>query len=448
MRNFSCTLALLCFAVPVLVHAAPPTVTIIISHDTIYPTATVESGVATTTVIDICFSEQVQARASIKIMSPSGIMIRSLYSSSGTVTNPKPYVWDGTNDSGALVADGIYTVLISATSNEGNGPMTDSSKTITVASSDNSDSSSDVSDATDNSSATTSTNDTATEDTTVSSSSGGPAVYLPIPTLHIVTAGNRTISSSADVAFTAAVYDGNGNKRDDALVTWSFGDGMQKTGTSVFHAYYDPGEYLAVVHASTPDGGDTRSEAVMTVEKAGIAIASVSARGITLINNDTRTLDLSLWRLSAGGQEFKIPMDTEILANHTILFPSQVIELPIAGSASLLYPSGEVAATYPATVAASETNTTLQPSAPAASYGKTQAVDPVTSTKTNIQENDEAVAAPAATTKLAAAGAALPATSSTPASSNNSRASGLFHSPWTFGLLGVITAAGGAFILL
>ena len=88
-------------------------------------------------------------------------------------------------------------------------------------------------------------------------------------------------------------------------------------------------------------------------------------------------------------------MDTEILANHTILFPSQVIELPIAGSASLLYPSGEVAATYPATVAASETNTTLQPSAPAASYGKTQAVDPVTSTKTNIQENDEAVAAPA-----------------------------------------------------
>ena len=51
---------------------------------------------------------------------------------------------------------------------------------------------------------------------------------------------------------------------------------MQKTGTSVFHAYYDPGEYLAVVHASTPDGGDTRSEAVMTVEKAGIAIASVS----------------------------------------------------------------------------------------------------------------------------------------------------------------------------
>ena len=156
-----------------------PTVTIIISHDTIYPTATVESGVATTTVIDICFSEQVQARASIKIMSPSGIMIRSLYSSSGTVTNPKPYVWDGTNDSGALVADGIYTVLISATSNEGNGPMTDSSKTITVASSDNSDSSSDVSDATDNSSATTSTNDTATEDTTVSSKrwTGGIFTY-------------------------------------------------------------------------------------------------------------------------------------------------------------------------------------------------------------------------------------------------------------------------------
>jgi Lamin Tail Domain/PKD domain len=289
---------------------------------------------------------------------------------------------------------------------------------------------------------------TTTTDATNSSQSGGPAVYLPIPTLHIVTSGNRTISANADTAFTAVVYDSKGNKRDDALVTWSFGDGMRKTGASVLHEYYDSGEYVAVVHAATPDGGDASSEVVVTVKDASIKIASVSSRGITLANSDSRTLDLSLWRLSMGGQEFKIPEDTEILAGHTILFPSQVIELPIAGSASLLYPSGEVAATYPVTVAASETNATLQPSAPAASYGKVQAVDPVTSTKTNIQENEEAVAAPAATTKLAAAGAALPATSSTPASSNNSRVSGLFHSPWTFGLLGVMTAAGGAFILL
>jgi len=261
--------------------------------------------------------------------------------------------------------------------------------------------------------------------------------------LHIVTSGDRTVSSGAETAFTAVVYDGKGNKRDDAMVTWSFGDGMRKTGASVFHEYYDPGEYLAVVHATTADGGDALHEIVVTVKDASIRIASISARGITLMNSDSRTLDLSLWRLSAGGQEFKIPADTHILAGHTILFPSQVIELPAADSAFLLYPSGEVAATYPPVQV-------MQPSASPASFNQVQAArldeaparqgEPVISTATNIQTHDEGVRAPAATTKLAAAGAALP--------SVPKKANGLLNSPWTLSLLGVIAVAGGAFIFL
>ncbi|MBI2037267.1 MAG: lamin tail domain-containing protein [Candidatus Liptonbacteria bacterium] len=149
--------------------------------------------------------------------------------------------------------------------------------------------------------------------TVASSSGGGPTEYLPIPALRIITNGDRTVSSGADIAFTAAVYDGKGNKRDDAMVTWSFGDGMRRTGASVFHKYYDPGEYLAVVRATTSDGGDARRDIVITVKNAGIKIVSVSSRGITLANSDSRTLDLSLWRLSMGGQEFRIPADTQIL---------------------------------------------------------------------------------------------------------------------------------------
>ncbi len=203
------------------------------------------------------------------------------------------------------------------------------------------------------------------------SSGGGPAEYLPIPVLRILTGGDRTISSGADTAFTAAVYDGKGNKRDDATVTWSFGDGMRRTGTNVFHAYYDPGEYLAVVHASTPDGGDTVDNIVVTVKDARIKIASISSRGITLVNSDSRTLDLSSWRLSAGGKEFKIPADTQILAGRSILFRIQVIDLPVTGSALLLYPSGEVAASYPemtTTVSVSP----LQPSAREVSFNRAQ----------------------------------------------------------------------------
>ncbi|MDP2665461.1 MAG: helix-hairpin-helix domain-containing protein [bacterium] len=275
-----------------------------------------------------------------------------------------------------------------------------------------------------------------TTETTIAPPPNG--YYLPIPMLRIVTSGSRTVSSGAETAFTAAVYDSKGNKRDDALVRWSFGDGMQRAGASVFHKYYDPGEYLAIVHATTADGGDALAEMVVTVKDASIKIASVSSRGITLINNDSRTLDLSLWRLSMGGQEFKIPENTQILAGRTILFPSQVIELPTAQSALLLYPSGEVAAAYPAIAAIQNP----QPSSGTVSYKKVSEVEPILSARANDQVHENAVGAPAAETELAAAGAAL----SSPAPT--SRAMGIFKSPWTLGFLGVVALAGSVFIFL
>lgn len=275
-------------------------------------------------------------------------------------------------------------------------------------------------------------------------SGGGPAEYLPIPMLRILGGGDRTVSSGADTAFTAAVYDGKGNKRDDAVVAWSFGDGMRRTGASVFHAYYNSGEYIAVVRATTSDGGDALDDMVVTVQDAGIRITSISSRGITLANNDSRTLDLSLWRLSMGGQEFKIPEDTQILAGRTILFPSQVIELPIADSASLLYPSGEVAATYPVVTTVLEKTILQQPSSGTVSYKKVSEVEPILNASANTQAHENAVGAPAVAMELAAAGAALP---SSPLA-DQPRAGGLFRSPWFLGLLGVIALAGSAFIFL
>jgi len=290
-----------------------------------------------------------------------------------------------------------------------------------------------------------STSTSTVQDAIAHSSSVGPAEYLPIPTLRIITGGARTISAGADTAFTATVYDSKGNKRDDAFVTWSFGDGMKRTGASVFHAYYDPGEYIVVVHATTSDGGDMLVENIVTVKDASIKIASVSARGIALTNNSSRTLDLSLWRLSAGGKEFKIPTDTQILSGRTILFPSQIIQLPISNTASLLYPSGEVAATYPANTASSQMNASMQPSPAIVGYKQTQTIEPIISTKTNIQKNDEAVLAPAAATELAAAGAALP---DSPKTSPQTGATGIFKSSWTLGFIGVVALAASAFIFL
>ncbi len=288
----------------------------------------------------------------------------------------------------------------------------------------------------------------ATAVTAPSSLSSSPPEYLPIPTLHIVVGPDRIVSAGADTAFTAVVYDGKGNKRNDAMVTWSFGDGMRRTGASVFHSYYDPGEYAVVVRAATPDGGDVANEILISVKDVRIKIASVSPRGIILGNSDSRTLDLSLWRLLAGGQEFKIPVDTKILAGRSILFPSQVTGLPASGAAFLLYPSGEMAASYPeipATVVAPLT----QPSVLKTSSNKVQVIESVINTKKNIQTYEEAVLAPTAATEIAAVGAAFLASSSFEqelSSAADSRVSGIFSSPWTLGFLGVVVLASTAFI--
>jgi competence protein ComEA len=98
------------------------------------------------------------------------------------------------------------------------------------------------------------------------------------------------------------------------------------------------------------------------------------------------------------------------------------------------------------TAATPPTQTAAQPPAPHASSNTGQPVEPITSTKKDLQTNDEAVNAPAVANELAAAGAALPP--AVPAAvTTTSRASGLF-SVWTLGLLGVIVVAGGAFILI
>lgn len=298
--------------------------------------------------------------------------------------------------------------------------------------------------------ATTASSTASTTATGTIASGGGLAEYVPIPALRIVTTGDRSVSVGADVAFSASIYDGKGNKRSDAVVTWSFGDGMQRTGASVFHPFYEQGEYIVVTHAVTSDGGDAFSESVVTAIPASIEITSISPRGISVKNTSARTIDLSHWQLSMGGQTFKMPADTQILAGRTVLFPVQVIQLPVANSASLLYPSGEVAATYPAqprpvTVRYEEVQAVRLDEAPARQVETPviRKAEPITSTKTNIQAYAEEVNAPAAATELAVAGAPVAA-----AAEADTRDWGLFRSPWTLGFLGVVALAGSAFIFL
>ena len=159
------------------------------------------------------------------------------------------------------------------------------------------------------------------------------------------------------------------------------------------------------------------------------------------MNPETRAIDLSLWRISAGGVEFTIPQNTQILAATTVVFPPQVTELTATGPVELLFPSGEVAATYgdaPLAVA--------QPQSPQIGSQSVQAIAPSISTLSDIAHANTQVNASASTTNLlpfgslaaGVTGAAL-ATAPLPA---------VAKSPWTLGFLGLLVISGGAFMIL
>ncbi len=102
----------------------PSLVIYTISNTTISPDG---DGVEDVTEIDVEFSEAVDA--AILIENATGI-IKTLYTDSG-VTDPDPQIWDGTDDSSNIVADGAYQVNV--TMDDGVNPMVyDNTRSITV----------------------------------------------------------------------------------------------------------------------------------------------------------------------------------------------------------------------------------------------------------------------------------------------------------------------------
>jgi hypothetical protein len=78
--------------------------------------------------IDLEFSETVNA--DVDILNSLGVKVRDLYSSS-SVKNPDPKIWDEKDNSGVVVANGIYTISVVITNPAGD-LVTDISKTITI----------------------------------------------------------------------------------------------------------------------------------------------------------------------------------------------------------------------------------------------------------------------------------------------------------------------------
>ncbi|MBU6214877.1 helix-hairpin-helix domain-containing protein [Patescibacteria group bacterium] len=297
--------------------------------------------------------------------------------------------------------------------------------------------------------------DTATKPSSATSTSenapinSGASTYVPPPSaISLTIIGPHEAMLNAPFRLSAQVL-AKSVVDAAAQIAWSFGDGSSQTGIAVEKIYRHAGTFVVTAHAI--DGSAKASdEIVVTVRTARIRL-STSGEGITVMNDSDTRLDLSDWRLLADVGIFRIPEGTMVLPQASVLFPYEIINLPIAQDASLAYPDGVIAARSRATPP-------VQPSSAAdrsplirmTNLDEEPAgrVDPINrSTTSNIQAyaQAQAIVAPAAAIGLAAAGAPLiPATSSTPLPFRG----GLFSSPWIAGLIGVIALAGGAFIFI
>ncbi|MFZ1075512.1 MAG: helix-hairpin-helix domain-containing protein [Minisyncoccia bacterium] len=310
---------------------------------------------------------------------------------------------------------------------------------------------------TDNTSSSTDSVASSTSDTVSVSRSASP--YVPPPSsLSVDIAGSDDALVGVPLQLSAQVTTKSGADDPSAQVSWGLGDGSSASGVSIQKIYRYAGTYLVRVTA-TDAAATAQNEVVVTVRSAAVSIPAVSGDGITVENDSNTQLDLSNWWLRSSAGSFHISAGTVILPNAQVLFPFSIMNMPIAFDASLAYPDGALAARFvpPQSVAISaatatstqtvgETFSDMQPSvSDVGSSNRVQKVAAVSNTNLSGTAHDIKQAdAPAVTTQIAAAGAAM----SAPVADTAASASGPFKSAWALGLLGIVAAAGGAFIFL
>ncbi len=252
----------------------------------------------------------------------------------------------------------------------------------------------------------------------------------PLSNAQISIGDDRRAIVNVEATYTARVYESDGRVRPHVRAVWSFGDGTTKRGQRVLHAYRVPGEYLVVACVTIKGEDDMCDSFVVTVTPSRVRVAALES-GIALTNDDTYTVDLSGWVLTAGDTAFRVPANTRILGGKTITFVPETTGLPSLETTEFLFPNGKVAAAWQSPVAPS---VAAKPAPTTHVLSKVQSVE-TKPALTATNHATEGVKAPAAQVNLAAAGAVLPASEAAPKSSL-----------WTWSLGGLAALAASTFI--
>ena len=278
-----------------------------------------------------------------------------------------------------------------------------------------------------------------------SAPSRSASAYAPPPSdLTVTVAGPQRALVEAPVTFAATVKMKEGTVDSAARVVWSFGDGSSAEGSEASKTFHYAGTYPVTVRA-TDGAAKASGELVVTVAAAKVRIAAISGDGIIIRNDSDTRLDLSGWRITTIKGIFRIPAGTTVLPESEALFPFSIMNMPITLDAALTYPDGVTAARYsPAAVAASGQSAPALPNGAASGLARAAAAPasaPPVSDSRNV-----APALSAATGQAAAGQTEAPVAEAAAGAAPAARS--FFRSPWTYGLLGVMITAAGAFVLL
>jgi hypothetical protein len=157
----------------------------------------------------------------------------------------------------------------------------------------------------------------------------------------------------APVVFKSKVTGTKKSDTESLAVHWSFGDGAEAYGPTVYHAYQFAGKYVVVVVA-TSGSEEVMTRLVVEVGEPTLEISAVSVGPVPyvqLVNKSGKEIDLGNWRLSDAVRGINLPVNTIISANSKLNLPVESTKLVLAGAVSLVSPVGQVVATHGAVAA-------------------------------------------------------------------------------------------------
>lgn len=222
-------------------------------------------------------------------------------------------------------------------------------------------------------------------------------VKHPVPTLYVDGGSPRIVFAGADTPFSAIAYDSTGDIRENADISWSFGDGGHEKGDEAVHAYRAPGAYTAVVRARVKGLSAVALIPIEVIEPS-VTIESASEDGVTLRNDGEVIADLSGWRIGSGRKAGKLPPDTVLAPGASVLFAYETLRIQGGSAPELRYPNGRLADAF------------VQPAIAGTSSELVREVEPLRAQPAQrARPHADAMPAPVAEAALPAAGAAASA---------------------------------------